>query len=183
MKKSLIIILVFLINFVAFSQEAPKMPKYIAKNAANIFYYDSNEVIDKIKVKKDEIGNLTKKSLRVYNNKIKDVSFLNFQKLQDLEMVVNTLGEQASSDRDLAMKLRKQIEETIIPIRDSVKKNEDKLNKSLKDVLSKKQYKKWLKYQKKKKQELLPKPPKSNNNQNQSSMGNRNRSRGGRGRY
>lgn len=180
MKKSLLYFLVFFINSVVFSQEPPKMPKFIAKNAANIFYYDSNEVAEKVKIKKDEIENLTKKSLRIYNNKIKDISFLNFQKLRDLEMIVNTMGEQASSNRDLAMKIRKKIQETILPIRDSIKIKEGELNKSLEDVLSKKQYKKWIKYQKNKKRALLPKPPKSNNNQNQSPMGNRNQRRRGR---
>ena len=79
MKKSLLYFLVFFINSVVFSQEPPKMPKFIAKNAANIFYYDSNEVVEKVKIKKDEIENQTKKSLRIYNNKIKDISFLNSQ--------------------------------------------------------------------------------------------------------
>ena len=39
MKKSLIVIVLF-ISYFSFSQEAPEFPKYVAKNSANIFYYN-----------------------------------------------------------------------------------------------------------------------------------------------
>ncbi|MCI2227759.1 hypothetical protein MC378_01180 [Polaribacter sp. MSW13] len=158
MKKILVLIIIFQ-SILAFAQEAPKMIKFNAKNAANIFYYDLDEVPSKIKVKKDEVKNSTKKALRVYNDKVKNISFLNFQKLQELELFVNTIGKQARSNPDLAMNIRKKIELTILPIRDSIKKNEEKLNQTLESFLSKKQNKKWIKYQKKKKRSLLPKQP------------------------
>jgi hypothetical protein len=176
--KKIIILSILLQNFLVTAQEPPKMQKYIAKNAANIFYYNLAEVVEKVKIKKDEIGNTTKKELRIYNDKVKDISFLNFQKLQELDFVVNSMGEKASSDRDLAIKIRKQITDTILPIRDSIEKNEKELNKNLKNILSAKQFKKFKKYQKNKKKSLLPKPPKSNNNQMASPMRNGN----GRGR-
>ena len=50
MKKSLIVIVLF-ISYFSFSQEAPEFPKYVAKNSANIFYYNYIEVPKKIKVK------------------------------------------------------------------------------------------------------------------------------------
>ena len=178
MMKKIIVLSILLHSFLVFAQEPPKMPKYIAKNDANIFYYDLAEVVEKVKIKKNQIGNATKKALRIYNDKIKDISFLNFQKLQELEIVVNSFGEQASRDRDLAINLRKQITETIIPIRDSIEKKEKILNKTLEGVLSKKQFKKWSKHQRNKKRDLKPKPPKNNtNNQPQSPMRN-NRRRG-----
>jgi hypothetical protein len=49
----------------------------------------------------------------------------------------------------------------ILPIRDSVAKFEETINSSFKTVLSKKQYKKWIKYQKNVKRELLPKRPRN----------------------
>jgi hypothetical protein len=181
--KKVIVLIIILQSFLLIGQEPPKMPKYNAKNSANIFYYDLGEAVEKIKIKKDEIGNITKKALRVYNDKVKKTSFLNFQKLQELEVLVNTKGEQAMLDRDLGMEIRRQMQETILPIRDSIKKNEEELNKTLKVVLSKKQYKKWLKHQNNKKKELLPKRPQSNNNSAPPPMQN-NRQRGmGRGGF
>ena len=177
MKKSLLIILVFFTSFISYAQEPPKMPKYNAKNQANIFYYDLGEALDKSKIKKDEIGNATKRALRIYNDNVKKISFLNFQKLQDIELLVNSMGDQVYKDRDVAMKVGKQIRETILPIRDSIDESEKELNKTLEGLLSKKQYKKWLKHQRNKKKELLPEQPKNNNNnQTQSPM------RSGRGR-
>jgi hypothetical protein len=181
MKKSLIVFALF-ISYFSFSQEAPEFPKYIAKNAATIFYYNYAEVPEEIKVKDDVIKNKTFKSLRVYNNKIKKISFLHTPKLQELELTVNSLGVQLYSNRELAEKISKKIEITVLPIRDSIVVHEKALNDDLKSFLSKRQFKKWLKYQRSEKRKLLPKAPKreaappSNMNNN-----NNNNRRGGQG--
>ena len=178
MKKSLIALALF-ISYFSFSQEAPEFPKYIAKNAANIFYYNYTEVPKEIKVKDDVLKNRTFKSLKVYNNKIKKISFLQTPKLQELELTVNSLGAQLYSNRDLAQKISKKIEITILPIRDSIVVHEKALNDDLKSFLSKKQFKRWLKYQRSEKRKLLPKAPKRQAAP-PSNMNNNNR-RGGQG--
>mgnify|MGYP001596518494 FL=1 len=137
------------------------MLKYNAKNAANIFYYNIDEIPKKIKVKSEALKKITTKELRNYNSKIKNISFLNFQELRELEVLVNTIGEQSRTNPDLRRKLRKNIEMVILPIRDSVAKFEETINSAFKTVLSKKQYKKWIKYQKNVKRELLPKRPRN----------------------
>lgn len=180
--KKIIVLIIILQSFFTIGQEAPKMPKFNAKNSANIFYYELDEVVEKIKIKKDEIESATKKSLRIYNNKIKDISFLNFQKLNDLDLIVNSLSEQAYSDRELVLNVRKKIQEIITPIRDSINKNEKALNATLKDVLSKKQFKKFIRYQKEKKKSLRPKPPKQNQQNSSPMRNNRGNRRGGMGR-
>ena len=160
MKKIVIILLVFQ-SFLLNAQEPPKMLKYNAKNAANIFYYQIDEIPKKIKVKSEDLKKITIKELRTYNSKVKNISFLNFQELRDLEDLVNTVGEQSRTNLELRRKLRKNIEMIILPIRDSVAKLEETINSSFKTVLSKKQYKKWIKYQKNVKRELLPKRPRN----------------------
>lgn len=179
--KKIIALIIILQSLFVIGQDAPKMPKFNAKNSANIFYYELDEVVEKIKIKKDEIENASKKELRIYNNRIKDISFLNFQKLQELELLVNSFSEKSYSDRELVLKVRKKMQETISPIRDSISKNEKELNANLKNVLSKKQFKKFLKYQKNMKKSLLPKPPKRDNPQNSGSSPMSNRRRGARG--
>ncbi|MDG1321765.1 MAG: hypothetical protein P8P28_07025 [Polaribacter sp.] len=177
MKKTVLLLLVFQ-SFLLNAQEPPKMLKYNAKNAANIFYYNIDEIPKKIKVKSEALKKITTKELRNYNSKIKNISFLNFQELRELEVLVNTIGEQSRTNPDLRRKLRKNIEMVILPIRDSVAKFEETINSAFKTVLSKKQYKKWIKYQKNVKRELLPKRPRNTSARPPSNgMG-----RGGRGR-
>jgi len=57
--------------------QPPKMPKYKAKNAAGIFYYDAVEAAKKIKLKKEEKISVFSKIIKNYNNDIKNISFLN----------------------------------------------------------------------------------------------------------
>jgi len=179
MKKSLIVLALF-ISYFSFSQEAPEFPKYVAKNSANIFYYNYTEVPKKIKVKDDVTKGKTFNSLKIYNNKIKKISFLKTPKLQELELTINSLGTQLYSNRELAENIRKKIEITIIPIRDSIDVHQKVLNDDLKSFLSKRQFKKWLKYQREQKRKLLPKAPKRQMAPPSSGMNN-NRRRGGQG--
>ena len=160
MMKKLILIILLLNSYLFLAQEPPKMLKYVAKNAANIFYYDLEEAPKKVKIKKDKTKNATLKALRVYNSKVKDISFLNSFKLNELEILVNSVGKQARTNPEIGQKIRSQIRKTILPIRDTIGKLELNLNNSLKDILSEKQFKKWKRYQEKVKKELLPKQPK-----------------------
>ena len=149
------------------------MLKYDAENSANIFYYQIDEVAKKIKVKKEQVKNVTRKALIDYNNKIKDISFLNFQELRELETLINSVGDQVRGNPDLGRKLRKNIEIVILPIRDSIEVHEKKLNSALETILSKRQYKRWLKYQRNQKRSLLPERPRSNNQSIPSNMNRR----------
>lgn len=178
-----IFILFFMISFVGFSQsEPPKMPKYVSKNAAGIFYYNINDTYDKLKLKDETKKSLVSKIIRNYNDEIKKISFLNTPKLAEVDLTVNSVGEQAFRDRDLANKVRKMIEESVMPVRDSVIAKEKKLNTELESVLSAKQYKKWLRYQRSEKEKLLPKAPQNNQQQNNGGMMQRNmRGMGGMG--
>lgn len=180
MKKALIG-LFLLLNYFSFAQEAPEFPKYNAKNAATIFYYNFSEVPKKIKVKKDSTKDKTIAALRLYNDKIKKISFLNTPKLQEIELTINTLGKQLYSNRDLAAQVRKKVELTVLPVRDSVAVHEKVLNEYLESFLSKRQYKKWLKYQRAEKRNLIPKPPRREAAPPQSMNRNRNRNRQGMG--
>ncbi|QTD37520.1 hypothetical protein JL193_15800 [Polaribacter batillariae] len=177
--KKILLLCVLVQSAFGFSQEEPEFQKYNAKNAASIFYYNFSEVPEKIKVKDPVIENKTITSLKSYNNKIKKISFLNSTKLQELELTINSLGKQLYSNRDLAEKITKKIQLVILPIRDSVAAYEETLNSDLKSFLSKRQFKKWLKYQRGEKRKLLPERPKSNRN-TAPSINRRNRGLGGR---
>jgi len=83
------------------------------------------------------------------------------------------------SNRELAEKISKRVETTVLPIRDSIVVHEKALNDDLKSFLSKRQFKKWLKYQRSEKRKLLPKAPKRQ--AAPPSNMNNNRRRGGQG--
>ncbi|NJN50028.1 MAG: hypothetical protein HC798_01615 [Polaribacter sp.] len=83
------------------------MQKYSAKNAALIFYYDINEALEESKVKDDETKQKASVHLRNYNNKIKEFEFLNIIKLNDIEMTVNTAGDQLRTNPNLAQRVKK----------------------------------------------------------------------------
>ncbi|MCH3884765.1 hypothetical protein [Tenacibaculum aquimarinum] len=140
-------------------QERPKPEKFVAKDAAGIFYYEEYKVIKKIKVKDDDLEYKVVKSLKIYNNKIKEILFLNSEKLDGLDLIINSKPQQRTSvdDNESKNDIRSRVREIIKPIRDEVNENELILNESLKGLLSEKQLKKWLKYQKKKKESLQPK--------------------------
>ena len=181
MKKSIIILLLFL-SFSSFGQQAPKMPKFIAKNSAKIFYYNFSEVPGEIKVKDEATKNKTIKLLKDYNYKIKKISFLNTPQLSELELTINTLGEKLYSDRALAENIRKRIQVVIFPIRDSINLYEKNLNEDFKSFLSKKQLKKWMKYQRAELKKLIPKQPKTASPPPQSMSRRRNQQQGMGGR-
>lgn len=173
--KNYIATILFVLTSVVNAQEAPEMPKYNAKNAANIFYYNISEVPEKIKVKNESTESKTIKALRNYNDKIKKIAFLNSTKLQELDLIVNSAGKRLFSDRDLAQRVRKKIEELILPLRDSVLGYEKVLNDTLKTFLSRKQHKKWLKYQRAEKRKLIPERPNNNRAAAPSNINRRNR--------
>ncbi|QOD62517.1 hypothetical protein H9I45_15810 [Polaribacter haliotis] len=176
--KNLFLLFAFSYAGLVFSQQEPEFPKYNAKNVANIFYYNLSEIPEKIKVKKEITKNKTLTELRKYNDKIKKISFLNTPKLLDLELTINSLGKQLYSNRELAEKISKRIQTIIVPIRDSIDIYEKTLNENLEGFLSKKQNKKWLKYQRAEKRKLLPERPK---NQNSAPVNMNRRRRNGQG--
>jgi len=143
--------------------EKREIKKFKASDVAGIFYYDTEKVVKKLKVKKEEKQSLITKALRNYNFKIKEILFLNSEKFSDLDVLVNSMPK--GKDNDARLELREKVEEIIRPIRDSVHENEKELNLILKDLLSEKQFKKWLKYQKNKKESLKPKRSENRNTQ------------------
>ena len=132
-----------------------KAQKFNASNVAGIFYYDIDKAIKKTKVKKEEKQLSVKKIIKNYNLKIKEISFLNSQKFSDLNLVVNSGSKNILPEE--RMKMRKKVNEIIRPIRDEIHELEKELNNNLEEILTEKQFKKWLKYQKKQKENLMPK--------------------------
>ncbi|QXP68395.1 hypothetical protein [Polaribacter sp. AHE13PA] len=151
------------------SNEVKEVKKFSANDVAGLFYYDIDEVIKKIKVKDEEKQYSVKKALKNYNFRIKEIKFLNSAKFSDLDIFMNSMTKE--KDNDASQEMRKKVEEIIRPVRDSVHEYEKELNEILVGILSEKQQKKWLKYQKKKVESLQPKKPQNTNESSRPSRG------------
>lgn len=166
-------------------EQKMEMPK--ATDIAGVFYYDVKKVIKKLKIKNDEAKVVVSKALKEYNFKIKEISFLNKDNFKALDILMKPRrgmrrmpkdGKNFQNDDDIDNDenrgyFRQKIGKIIRPIRRDIQENELVLNTVLNSVLSAKQNKKWLKYQKQQKEKLKPKRPERNNSggQRQGQMG------------
>lgn len=160
-------------------QNSSKPRVFKSTEAAGLFSYDVEKVIKKLKVKDETTEASIAKLLKDYNFEIKEITLLNAEKFQDFDKLVNaemqirrSSGNQRSSNNE-DNGIREKIQKALRPIRSEVMEKEEKLNEDLEALLSKKQYKKWLKYQKAEKDKLKPKRPERNAGQGQGQRGNR----------
>ncbi len=153
--------------------EKPKPIKFVASDRCGILYYEAQEVAENIKVKDDtdQFYDMAK-ALRKYNGKVKEVAFLNSKKFKELDVLINKAlhkkeDQIADLDAEAAKKKQQETKELIKVIPETRKKIlefEIELTKKLKEILKEKQFKKWLKYHKKKQRSLHPERPSTNNN-------------------
>lgn len=150
--------------------EEREVKKFKASDAAGIFYYETEKVIKRVKIKDAVLKAKVSKLIKNYNHKIREISFLNSVKFSDLDVIVNSRS--LGNDEEGKIELRKNIDKIIRPIRDSIHENEIDLNQNLESVLSEKQLKKWLKFQKTTKESLQPKRTEKRDQQRSRSGGN-----------
>lgn len=156
--------------FYAQEEERPKPIKFSASDRCGIIYYEVDELTESINVKNEDLFYDVSKAVRKYNNKVKEVAFLNFKSFKELDQMINTaLNRDPSVKVDLEEQKKKQEESkhlmTVLPeARKKIRSFNIELDTSLKEVLSKKQYKKWGKYRKKKIKTLMPEKPRAPDN-------------------
>ncbi|MFD2727791.1 hypothetical protein [Hyunsoonleella rubra] len=168
-------------------------PDFDAYKQAGIFYYDEAEVVKKIKIKKNKNLEIkVKQAVINYNSKIEELRFMNTYNFDTLNIYMNTAkniamalriqnmmdgGQSGMSQPNEDNPMRTAMLESrkkIRPVRMEVMRQEEILNNKLLEYLNKKQYARWLKYQKRIKETLNPRMPSSN-----SSQGGPNRGGGG----
>lgn len=170
--KQILIVLVMLISLTVFGQppggggqqnrgnqpgSQKEVLKFNASDAAGIFYYDTQEVVKKAKVKDQELQSKINNALKIYNHNIRQIAFVNTEKFDELDVIMNNIDKQSfSQPAEEGNNTREKIGLVIRPIRAEIKVCEIELNKTLESFLTEKQLKKWFKYQKKKKESLFP---------------------------
>lgn len=125
-------------------------PEFNAIEKARIITYDTEEVIKKLKITDDSISKEVSMLLATYNSKMDNLLLLHSRTLKDLEKEFDSNVKIAMQNRDRSQmsEVKNKIKQIIPPIRYEVSEHENSLNEALKNILTEKQYKKWLKYQK-----------------------------------
>lgn len=141
-------------------QKAPEPNFNIEKYLGLIIYEDIDKAAKKssINLSSDE-GKQFSKLLTNYNKKVKDISRINSFTMRSTKEMVENFQKNAmeSGDRSNQIAVQKTIMENLKPISETLKVEDLALAKSLKEILSEKQYKKWLKYNRKI-GKFIPKP-------------------------
>ena len=134
------------------TQQTPPKPKFEAEKYLNIITYDIKKTAKKSGVKlSSEQGKTFAKILTAHNKSIKDISRINsftFKSMKKLAENSQALA-QKSGDYSTLRNVQKTVDKNFKPIIEILKKEDKELNQSIKKLLQQKQYKKWIKYNKK----------------------------------
>ncbi|TCI90704.1 hypothetical protein [Tenacibaculum sp. M341] len=155
--------------------EATKKQKFSSRNAVGILYFNEQEVLKKLKIKKKNKKTTVLKAIKDYNTAIEEIEFLESVKLNKVDAAFEEtiLIARENKDFESIREARKEANRTLKPVRLKVKRTDASLNERLMEVLTKKQLKKWLKFQKKEKEKLNPKPTQKVRRNSRGMRGNR----------
>jgi hypothetical protein len=125
-------------------------PKLNAIEKARIIKYDTEKVVKKLKITEDSITKEISKHIQTYNIEMDNLLILHSKTLSDLEKEFDRNVKIAMQNRDRSQMsgVKNKIKQIIPPIKYEVYEHEKVLNGALASILTEKQNKKWLKYQK-----------------------------------
>jgi hypothetical protein len=132
-------------------QKAPE-PKFEVERYLGIVIYDIKKAAKKSSIKlSSKEGKEFSKVVTKYNQTIKDFTRINSFLLRSTKEMVENFQKRAIKSRDFSKQpeVKKKMNENLKPISDILKEKDTKLDTTMKGLLSKKQYKKWIKYNKK----------------------------------
>lgn len=129
-------------------RQAPD-PNFNVERFVGIIYYDVTKAAKKSKVKlASENGKKFSKILTDYNTAVKNISRINSFFLSSTKKMVENFQKTASKSGDFSdqQKIMQKMNETLKPIAETLQKEDEKLDKDIKGLLTEKQYDKWIKY-------------------------------------
>ena len=132
-------------------QEAPE-PNFNINRYIGIVIYDIEKTAKKSSVKlSSKEGKEFSKVLTKYNKDIKDITRINTFLLRSTKDMIDNFQKSAIKSGDFSNqpKVQKKMEENLKPILETLKVEDLRLNATMKTLLSEKQHKKWIKYNKK----------------------------------
>ena len=133
-------------------QRQPKKPKFDAKKYVGLVKYDIEKAAKKSGVKKSsKVGKKFVILLNEYNKTTNQIERINSFTLKSMKELVESSQKKVmdGGDPSTLQNIQKTVQESFKPIVDTLKEEKVKLDKALEDLLSKKQFKKWQKFDKK----------------------------------
>jgi hypothetical protein len=134
------------------TQQQPPEPDFNIKRYIGIVNYDVEKTAKKTSIKlSSKEGKEFSKVLTKYNKDIKDITRINSFLLRSTKDMIDNFQKSSRKSGDFSnqKKVQKKMGENIKPILETLKVEDKKLNSTMKDLLSEKQYKKFIKYSKK----------------------------------
>jgi hypothetical protein len=139
-------------------RKAPE-PKFDVNRYLRIVVYDVEKTVKKSGVKlSSKEGKQFSKILTDYNKEIKAITRINSFTFKETKNMVEGFQKLAMKTGDFSEQpnVQKKIIENLKPVANTLKEEDLSLNKKLKEILTEKQYKKWIKYNKKKLNKVFP---------------------------
>ncbi len=134
------------------TQQSAPDPDFPIEKYLGIVIYDIKKAAKKssIKLSSDE-GKQFSKILTKYNKDIKDFTRINSFVLKSTKQMVDNFQKKSRETGDFSnqTKVKVTMAENLKPISETLKKEDKALDKNIKALLSKKQYSKWIKYNRK----------------------------------
>jgi hypothetical protein len=134
------------------NQRKPPKPNFEVKKYLGIIVYDISKAAKKSGIKlSTKEGKQFSKIITDYTKSTQEIARINTFVIRSTKEMVENFQEKAMKSGDLSNqpKVYKKMVENLKPISEIIKKEDKELNKKIKALLSKKQYKKWIKYNKK----------------------------------
>ena len=133
------------------SQKAPE-PNFDIERYIGIIIYDVKKAAKKSNVKlSSQKGVEFSKIIAKYNKNTKDITRINSFLLRSTKEMVENFQKNAIKNGDFSKQaeVRKEMMLRLKPIGEVIREEDKKLNTSIRNLLSEKQYKKWIKYNRK----------------------------------
>lgn len=126
-------------------------PNFEVEKYLGIVVYDIEKAAKKSSLKLDsKEGKQFSSILKNYNKKVKEIRRINSFTLRSTkEMVENFQKKAIKGDVSDQFKVQKKMAEDLKPISETIKNEDKELDNQIKKILSEKQYKRWIKYNKK----------------------------------
>lgn len=134
------------------TQTTPKAPEFEIERYVGIIYYDVEKAAKKTGLDlSSKKGKQFATLLKIYNRDTDQIKRINGFTLKSTKQMVESFQNNALKTGDLSnqQKVQKKMAENLKPIVEAVKIEDKKLDDKIVTLLSEKQYKKWIKFNKK----------------------------------
>jgi uncharacterized protein YoxC len=132
-------------------QKAPE-PNFEVEKYLGIVVYDIEKAAKKSSIKlTSEAGKLFSKTLTAYNKDVKGITRINSFLLRSTKEMVENFQKISMKSGDFSQQpeVVKKMNDNLEPISNTLKEEDKKLDSTMKRLLSEKQYRKWIKFNKK----------------------------------